>query len=244
MARSRLDERKRVRTQSSGSEGQSSDQRRYRSSMSSSRSSSASKGRISLSLSRERKRKREEPERMAISRSPSPSGKRVSTSRRNDAHSSQSVPGKRVLPSHKRKKSTERKQNLKSARGGGNHPKKKRTYAKSMKELKPGFVWNGGKPRKRYKPGQKALREIRKYQMSTELLLRKLPFSRLVREITERISPVPVRFQALAMECLQTAVETYIIQLFEDANLCTLHAKRVTLFPKDVQLALRIRRSI
>jgi len=121
---------------------------------------------------------------------------------------------------------------------------KRRKHEKVKRNLKPGFVYNAGKPRRRYKPGQNALKEIRKYQMSTELLLRKLPFSRVVREITERISPVPIRFQALAMECLQTAAETYLVQLFEDANQCTVHAKRVTLFPKDIQLALRIRRSM
>jgi len=121
---------------------------------------------------------------------------------------------------------------------------KKRKYPKSNAKLKPGFVNNGGKPRRRYKPGQGALKEIRKYQMSTELLLRKLPFSRLVREITEKITPTPTRFQALAMECLQTAAETYLVHLFEDANQCTIHAKRVTLFPKDIHLALRIRRTM
>jgi len=119
-----------------------------------------------------------------------------------------------------------------------------RKSSNQKKRLKPGWVNNGGKPRKRFKPGQGALREIRKYQMSTDLLLRKLPFSRLVREITEKMTPVPIRFQGLAMECLQTAVETFIIQLFEDAYMCTLHAKRVTLFPKDIQLAMRIRRSL
>jgi len=121
---------------------------------------------------------------------------------------------------------------------------KKRKFSKPIVNSKRGFVSNGGKPRRRYKPGQGALKEIRKYQMSTDLLLRKLPFSRLVREITEKVTPVPIRFQALAMECLQTATETYLVGLFEDANQCTMHAKRVTLFPKDIHLALRIRRSI
>jgi len=243
MARSRFDERTRVRskTQSSGSETQSSNERRYRSSMSSSRSSSDSKGRISISRSRERKRQREEPQRMPLSRSSSPSGSRASIARSIESKSSQDVAGKRVLPPHKTKKSNKR---IRDLAGGVNPPKKKRKYPNSTGELPPGWVKNAGKPRKRYKPGQGALKEIRRYQASTELLLRKLPFSRLVREITEKISPVPIRFQALAMECLQTAVETYIIQLFEDANQCTIHAKRVTLFPKDVQLALRIRRSI
>jgi len=131
-----------------------------------------------------------------------------------------------------------------TATGEASHVAKKRKCTKTMRELKQGYVYNGGKPEKRYKPGQKAITPIRKYQMSAELIVRKLPFSRLVREITEYIFPVPIRFQALAMECLQTAVETYLVHLFEDANQCTIHAKRVTLFPKDMQLALRIRRSI
>jgi histone H3 len=118
---------------------------------------------------------------------------------------------------------------------------KKRKITKSVMNIKPGFVMKGGKPRRRYKPGQGALKEIRKYQRSTDLLLRKLPFSRLVREITEKISPVQLRFQALAMECLQTSVETYLVDLFQDAYMCTIHCKRVTLFPKDIQLTLRIR---
>jgi len=122
--------------------------------------------------------------------------------------------------------------------------KRKTKRTNPEKILKSGWVYNAGKPRKRFKPGQGALKEIRKYQMSTNLLLRKLPFSRLVREITEKMVPIPIRFQGLAMECLQTAAETYIVQLFEDAYMCTMHAKRVTLFPKDIQLTLRIRRNI
>jgi len=104
----------------------------------------------------------------------------------------------------------------------------------------------GEKPKKRrYKPGMLALKEIRKYQKSTELLIRKLPFSRLVREITTEVAPQreDMRFQGLAMEALQTATENYMTALFEDTNLCAIHAKRVTVYPKDMQLALRIRRS-
>jgi len=92
----------------------------------------------------------------------------------------------------------------------------------------------------RYRPGTVALREIRKYQKSTELLIRKLPFQRLVREITEGFK-LDVRFQSTALLALQEASEAYLVSLFEDTNLCAIHAKRVTIMPKDMQLARRIR---
>ena len=95
--------------------------------------------------------------------------------------------------------------------------------------------------RKRYRPGQKALREIRYYQSSTDLLLRKLPFARLVREVQTYFFRKEYRWQAEAMVALQEAAEAHLVGLFEDANLCTIHAKRVTLMPKDIQLARRIR---
>ena len=142
----------------------------------------------------------------------------------------------------------------------------------------------------RYRPGTVALREIRKYQKSTELLIRKLPFQRLVREIaqdfktgqcrtcrsdrllhdSEHISidkiiywVADLRFQSSAVLALQEAAEAYLVSLFEgkavlqlvlqgflmpylgaalaDTNLCAIHAKRVTIMPKDIQLARRIR---
>jgi histone H3 len=98
------------------------------------------------------------------------------------------------------------------------------------------------KPR-RYRPGTVALREIRKYQKSTELLIRKLPFQRLVREIAQTFDNGKrgVRFQSSAVVALQEAAEAYLVGLFEDTNLCAIHAKRVTIMPKDVQLARRIR---
>ncbi|KAJ7519703.1 hypothetical protein O6H91_20G051900 [Diphasiastrum complanatum] len=96
------------------------------------------------------------------------------------------------------------------------------------------------KPR-RYRPGTVALREIRKYQKSTELLIRKLPFQRLVREIAQ-IYKCDLRFQSHAVLALQEAAESYLVGFFEDTNLCAIHAKRVTIMPKDMQLARRIRR--
>ena len=95
------------------------------------------------------------------------------------------------------------------------------------------------KPRK-YRPGTVALREIRKYQKSTDLLIRKLPFQRLVREIAQDYK-TDLRFQSLAVLALQEASEAYLVALFEGANLCAIHAKRVTIMPKDIRLSRRIR---
>lgn len=91
-----------------------------------------------------------------------------------------------------------------------------------------------------FSPGTVALREIRRYQKSTELLIRKLPFQRLVREIAQD-SKADLRFQSSAIAALQEAAESYLVTLFEDTNLCAIHAKRVTIFPRDMQLARRIR---
>jgi len=100
---------------------------------------------------------------------------------------------------------------------------------------------HGIKKPHRFRPGVVALREIRKYQKSTELLIRKLPFQRLVREIAREFHAEDLRFQSHAIMALQEASEAYLVSLFEDTNLCTIHAKRVTIMPKDIQLARRIR---
>ncbi|KAI1697520.1 core histone h2A/H2B/H3/H4 domain-containing protein [Ditylenchus destructor] len=92
----------------------------------------------------------------------------------------------------------------------------------------------------RYRPGTVALREIRRYQKSTDLLIRKLPFQRLVREIAQDYK-TDVRFQTSAVMALQEAAEARLVELFEDTNLCAIHAKRVTIMPKDIHLARRIR---
>ncbi|GAB4848752.1 Alpha-glucosides permease mph3 [Ancistrocladus abbreviatus] len=99
---------------------------------------------------------------------------------------------------------------------------------------------SGVKRPHRFRPGTVALREIRKYQKSTDPLIRKLPFQRLVREIAQDFK-VDLRFQSHAIFALQEAAEAYLVALFEDTNLCAIHAKRVTIMPKDVQLARRIR---
>lgn len=100
------------------------------------------------------------------------------------------------------------------------------------------------KPRKH--PGTVALREIRHYQKSTDLLIKKLPFSRIVRDIANEIAsgtsfPTGVRAQHAAIMALQEGVEGYLVGLFEDTNLECIHRGRQTVAPKDIQLARRIR---
>jgi histone H3 len=108
------------------------------------------------------------------------------------------------------------------------------------------FSHNGANPiekmkrKHRYRPGQVALREIRKYQRSTDLLIRKMPFQRLVREVAQAQKP-DLRFQSTAILALQEATEAYMAGLFEDTNLCAIHAHRTTIMVKDMQLARRIR---
>ena len=96
------------------------------------------------------------------------------------------------------------------------------------------------KTTKRYRPGRLALQEIRHYQKCTNLLIRKLPFQRLIRELAQKFK-VDVRFRSFALMALQEAAEAYLVRLFEDTNLCAIHAKRVTIMPKDIQLVRRIR---
>ena len=93
---------------------------------------------------------------------------------------------------------------------------------------------------RRFRPGVKALKEIRRYQKGTELLIKKLAFQRVVKEIASAIAP-KIRFQTKALEVLQESSEAYLIRTFEDANLCAIHAKRITNDPRDISLALRLR---
>jgi len=92
----------------------------------------------------------------------------------------------------------------------------------------------------RYRPGVVALREIRKFQKSTDLLIKKIPFQRLVREVIQDFNP-SIRLQSSAVLALQEASEAFLVGLFQDANLCAIHANRVTIMPKDMVLARRIR---
>ena len=103
-----------------------------------------------------------------------------------------------------------------------------------------GRSFGGMKKPHRWRPGTVALHEIRKYQKNTDLLMRKAPFQRLVREIACGIKS-DLRMQSTALLALQEAAEAYMVGLFHDTNACAIHAKRVTIMPKDMQLARRIR---
>ncbi|XP_065204016.1 histone H3-5-like [Planococcus citri] len=144
---------------------------------------------------------------------------------------------------------------VKRAGGGINKPKNnKPSYSKSNNGStnsntrmatktvrKPGGTGDALKLKShRYRPGTVALREIRRFQKSTQLLIHKLPFQRLVREIAQDFK-ADLRFQTSAVLALQEAGEAYLVSIFEDANLCSIHAKRVTIMPKDIQIAMRLR---
>lgn len=111
----------------------------------------------------------------------------------------------------------------------------------NSKRSAPGYEGSARK-RRRYRPGTRALMEIKHYQKTTHLLLRKGPFVRVVREVADKFyQHAELRWQATALLALQEAAEAFLVRLFEDANLCAIHAKRITVMPKDMQLARRIR---
>jgi histone H3 len=120
---------------------------------------------------------------------------------------------------------------------GGKTPRKQLATKAARKSI-PNAAAKAKKHR--WKPGTVALREIRKFQRSTSLLIRKLPFQRLVREIAQDFKS-NLRFQSTAILALQEASENFLVSLFEDTNLCAIHAGRVTIMPRDLQLARRIR---
>lgn len=103
----------------------------------------------------------------------------------------------------------------------------------------PGMVQKPKKPR--YRPGTLALREIRRLQMSTENLIPRAAFQRVVREICQGSWLQEFKWQSVALGALQEAAESYLVGFFEDTNLVAIHAKRVTIMPKDIALARRIR---
>ncbi len=120
---------------------------------------------------------------------------------------------------------------------GGKAPRKGLATTAARKSA-PGAA--GVKKPHRFRPGTVALREIRRYQKGTELLLRKAPFQRFVREVAQDFNS-SLKFTGIALMALQHASEAYTVGLFEDTNLCAIHGKRVTIMPKDIQLARRIR---
>lgn len=119
---------------------------------------------------------------------------------------------------------------------GGKAPRKE-LATKSVRSMAPAT----GTVRKphRYRPGTVALREIRRYQMTTNLLIPRLPFQRLVREIASEIR-TDLRFEGSAVLALQEISEAYLVSRFEDAMLCAIHSGRQTIKPKDLALAMRL----
>ena len=87
--------------------------------------------------------------------------------------------------------------------------------------------------------GMQAMKEIQKYQKGADLLIRRVPFQRLVREIIQKWRK-GLKLQSSAVLALQEAGEAFLVGLMEQANLCTIHVKRVTIMPQDIQLACRI----
>jgi histone H3 len=128
------------------------------------------------------------------------------------------------------------KQTARKSTGG----KAPRRALATMAARKSAPATGGVKKPHRFRPGTVALREIRRYQKSSDLLLRKLPFQRLVREVAQDFK-ADIRLQSFALMALQEAAEAYLVSLFEDTNLAAIHAGRVTILPKDLQLARRIR---
>jgi histone H3 len=136
------------------------------------------------------------------------------------------------------------KQTARKSTGGKAPRKQLSTKAARLNAPRTGGI----KKPYRYRPGTVALRQIRRYQKSTELLIRKMPFQRLAREIVQDLNTRVSfprhdanRFQSTSLLAMQESVEAFSVGLFEDANLCAIHAKRVTIMPKDMQLSLRIR---
>jgi histone H3 len=108
-------------------------------------------------------------------------------------------------------------------------------------EKKPAESEDSTKRKRRYRPGTVALRDIRRYQRGGDLLLRKRPFQRLVREVAQDLNRAGVRFEGRALAALQEASEAFVVSVFEDTQKLAIHAERVTLHAKDMQLACRMR---
>lgn len=150
--------------------------------------------------------------------------------------------GKTTTTKGGRKKTTTTKRGgnkTTATRGGGNKTSVVKRGGNKTPARKKAPEVGGIKKPHRFRPGTVALREIRKYQKTTDLLIRKLPFQRFVREIAQDYK-TDLRFQASAVLATQEFAENALIKLLEEANLCAIHAKRVTVMPKDLQLSLRI----
>tara|TARA_B110000902_G_C13903418_1_gene435330 strand:- start:79 stop:582 length:504 start_codon:yes stop_codon:yes gene_type:complete len=118
-------------------------------------------------------------------------------------------------------------------------PKVKKTKVGSKKAAKSA---SGVKKttKRRWHAGTVALRQVKKFQKSTNLLLRKAPFQRLVRELAGNYKD-GLRFASSAVLALQEATEAYVVSVLSDTNLCAIHSRRVTIMPRDLHLARRLR---
>nr|XP_050028518.1 histone H3-like [Dermacentor andersoni] len=121
-------------------------------------------------------------------------------------------------------------------RSGGKAPRKQLATNAGRKSAPASGVV---KKSHRYRPVTLALREIRRYRKSNELLINKLPFQRLVRKIAQDFKS-DLRFQSSTVMALQEASEAYLVSFFEDTNIRAIHCKGVTIMPKDIQLTWRI----
>ncbi|KAK2882323.1 hypothetical protein Q8A73_022833 [Channa argus] len=175
-----------------------------------------------------------------------PSTKKPAAAKKPKAAAAKKPAAAKKSPKKVKKPAAAVKKSAKSPKKAAKSPKKVPKKAPAAKKApvkkaaKPAAKPKAKKAAAKKKPGTVALREIRRYQKSTELLIRKLPFQRLVREIAQDFK-TDLRFQSSAVMALQEASEAYLVGLFEDTNLCAIHAKRVTIMPKDIQLARRIR---
>lgn len=171
----------------------------------------------SVSPMKKRKKKKKQPTESseAVAESPPPSEKKV------------------AVEKGKPKRSVETKRGRKKRKSKMTMGKKKRSTTMVVPE--------GDKLRKphRWRPGTKALREIRKYQKSTDNLIPRLPFQRLVREIANDYK-TDLRFQGTALDTLHAAAERYIIQQFQRTNMLAINCKRVTIMPRDLTLSVAL----
>lgn len=152
--------------------------------------------------------------------------------------------GRRKDQEKKKETSHKRKRKQKSPKRTKTEAEKKAEKLLKKRQRRAAEASGGIKKPHRFRPGTVALREIRRYQKSDELLIRRLPFQRLCREIAQGANnraAVDLRFQHQAISAIQEAAEAYLVGLFEDTQLCAIHAHRVTIKVADMSLARRIR---
>ncbi|KAM0688019.1 hypothetical protein COBT_000722 [Conglomerata obtusa] len=123
---------------------------------------------------------------------------------------------------------------------GGKAPRKQLTTKAARKTATTDVPSQAGKTTRKFKPGAVAIREIRKYQKTTEMLLRRLPFQRFCREVASKYKP-DCRFKLETLSAVQESMENFLTNVFEEANMCVKHCNRVTLMPKDLKLVYKMK---